>query len=374
MPRASRIAAATAEANSSAPGPKSGIMSQLLDHVPWGEDAVRGLLRGLRRPHTLHDSPLARALMSAYGVNEPVKAARCLVNDTFAHGGLVGTRLAEIVYRSDFDASIPLVAVAQQMGLSPRHFFRRRAEAISALARHAASVAFQPLAPDRAILHLAGSLSRTDPETSAAIARLGPSHSRADSAIDPSERLLQLCESARTCFGLGDPAAGRRIVTFIERELTDRGLSEHAAIDFEVSYLRYLDSIHSGTVSQSFDLPLGSRIQPCLAGAGWSTIRRSGRIGDSKRKRGWRSSQPGLAQRLTARSDVRGHAILVAASGAIAFIQHDFQTAANCVFGCVAGVIAAPGRPLGFGSDDRAHERSSRARMEARFAPTLRAV
>src|ERR1700693_6151121 len=103
----------------------------------WSEQDVRQLLKAVRRPHVLRDTPLALAIARRDESVEPLEAVRQVVRDTFNEGGLVGRRLLELIERCDFDASLPMAAVASQLGVSPRQLFRLRREAVRALQRSA---------------------------------------------------------------------------------------------------------------------------------------------------------------------------------------------------------------------------------------------
>jgi hypothetical protein len=319
-------------------------MLNLSGRNAWSEEEVRRLLRGLRRPHALRNSPLARALMVAYDVDEPVRAARQFVAESFAAGGLVGRRLAEIVFQSDFDASAPLVVVARRMGLSARQFFRLRAEAVSVLAQQAEMVASKPAPPERAIKVLAESLAGTDPETAAAIVRITAPNQNEQLPADPCERLLALCGFARTCFGYGNLTGARRITEYVRREVFDRQFSQRAAVEFEMAWLTYLDAVYSQSVVQSceraddlFRIPEVSLDQ--------ATRRYIARAESRLRLGDWASSGNDVlaVETLTAAHDVRGRAVIVAANGAAAFLKHDFHVADDCY---AAVLLALPRRPV----------------------------
>src|SRR5579872_5259197 len=106
---------------------------QMTGGAAWSDTEVRRLLKALRRPHRLESVPLARAIAVYYGVGDLLEASRRFVRETFGATGLVDQRLLEILERGDFDAKLPLAAVARSMGLSQRQFFRYRRQAVDAL-------------------------------------------------------------------------------------------------------------------------------------------------------------------------------------------------------------------------------------------------
>ena len=267
--------------------------------------------------------------MHGYGLDDPVAAARQFVAESFASGGLVGRRLAEIVFQSDFDASAPLVAVAGRMGLSPRQFFRLRAEAVSVLALLRRQR--RPLTPERAIKVLAESLAGTDPAAAAAIARITDPNYDDHMPADPCERLLSLCAFSRVCFSYGNLTGARRIGAYVEREVFNRQLSQRSAVEFELAWLAYIDAVYSRGATESceradelFRIPEVSLEQATRRYVARAESRL--RIGD------WASSSSDViaAEALTATNDTRGRAIIVAANGGAAFLKHNFLLANDC--------------------------------------------
>jgi hypothetical protein len=91
---------------------------------------VRGLLRGLRRPVQLERDEIARELRRALRALTAREAVLTLVERALRHEHAF---CAEIVQRCDVDGGATL-AVAGEMHLSARQFFRYRAHAIEAIA------------------------------------------------------------------------------------------------------------------------------------------------------------------------------------------------------------------------------------------------
>jgi hypothetical protein len=101
-------------------------------------EGVRKLLRLLRRPYLLPKEPLAQRLRDSLGTESCHQALLQLIDLTFA-AEPEGERLREILIRSDIHAQKARV-VAAAVNLSLRQFFRRRAQAIEALATTMAEI------------------------------------------------------------------------------------------------------------------------------------------------------------------------------------------------------------------------------------------
>jgi len=96
----------------------------------WSHGSVRGLLRGLRRPVQLERDEIARELRRAMRALTAREAVLTLVERALRHEHAF---CAEIVQRCDVDGGTTL-AVASELHLSVRQFFRYRAHAIEAIA------------------------------------------------------------------------------------------------------------------------------------------------------------------------------------------------------------------------------------------------
>jgi len=101
-------------------------------HLDRPANAIRKLLRQLRRPHLLARDPLALRLREALNASTCREAIELLVDRTFA-GDIVGERLREILVRCDLQGQ-KATAAAGGMHLSLRQFFRCRSDAMEALA------------------------------------------------------------------------------------------------------------------------------------------------------------------------------------------------------------------------------------------------
>ncbi|MEA2786239.1 MAG: hypothetical protein QOF71_2343 [Candidatus Eremiobacteraeota bacterium] len=96
----------------------------------WSHGSVRGLLRGLRRPVQLERDEIARELRAALRALTAREAVLTLVERALRHEHAF---CAAIVQRCDVDGGTTL-AVASELHLSARQFFRYRAHAIEAIA------------------------------------------------------------------------------------------------------------------------------------------------------------------------------------------------------------------------------------------------
>jgi hypothetical protein len=93
---------------------------------------VRALLRCVKRPHVLAGMPLVRKICAATGLDEPARAVVALVDAAFNLETPLGRRLRESIVRCDVDGATTREA-ADAMYLSPRQFFRYRADAMAAV-------------------------------------------------------------------------------------------------------------------------------------------------------------------------------------------------------------------------------------------------
>jgi tetratricopeptide (TPR) repeat protein len=96
----------------------------------WSHGSVRRLLRGVRRPSQLERDEIALDLKRTLHCDTAREAVLALVERALRHEHPF---CAEIVRRCDVDGETTL-AIAAGLHLSPRHFFRYRAQAIEAIA------------------------------------------------------------------------------------------------------------------------------------------------------------------------------------------------------------------------------------------------
>ena len=93
---------------------------------------VRSLLRCVKRPHVLANFSCMERICLATGVDDPARAALALVDSAFNLETPHGRRLRESIVRCEVGGATTQEA-AQAMCLSPRQFFRYRAEAMAAV-------------------------------------------------------------------------------------------------------------------------------------------------------------------------------------------------------------------------------------------------
>ena len=94
---------------------------------------VRRLLSGARRADPLRGDALAEELQRITESANIGEALKKLVELTFKDLGHMGSRLSELILRSDLDGTLSFTEVASRMGLSLRQFFRYRARAVEML-------------------------------------------------------------------------------------------------------------------------------------------------------------------------------------------------------------------------------------------------
>ena len=94
---------------------------------------MRRLLAAVRRANLMR-LPAAQALRNVMHSASLAAALRKLVETTFGDYGYMGSRYAHLIVRADIEAEMKLPAVAAEMGLSRRQFFRYRANAVRMLA------------------------------------------------------------------------------------------------------------------------------------------------------------------------------------------------------------------------------------------------
>lgn len=97
--------------------------------TPWSHGSIRSLLRGVRRPAQLERDGVGLELVRALGCASARDAVLALIERALRHEHAF---CGEIVRRCDVDGETTLV-VAAALHLSPRQFFRYRAQAIEAI-------------------------------------------------------------------------------------------------------------------------------------------------------------------------------------------------------------------------------------------------
>ena len=109
---------------------------------------VIALLQRVRRRRPPAAMPLAQAICTQMGTADPATALERLVCTLFAGRDESSVRLREAIYDADLRPGRTNAELAREKGVSRRHFQRRRAEAVAALAQYARTIL--PAAADEA--------------------------------------------------------------------------------------------------------------------------------------------------------------------------------------------------------------------------------
>lgn len=104
----------------------------------YGTGVIRHLLRRLKRPAELESLPLGKALRHALGAPSAFEAVRIAIDNAFAACGPAGERYHRIIWSYDVERTITREKAAEELAVSPRHFFRLRAEAVQAFSDYVA--------------------------------------------------------------------------------------------------------------------------------------------------------------------------------------------------------------------------------------------
>ena len=200
----------------------------------WTEYEVRRMLRQMRRPHALEMHPLARILADVLDTPNCYDALRTTIDRAFSGAGALGTKLRELVYRSDIETSATRASVANQMHLSARQYFRYRKEAILLLVEYINSVVQRPAHQDDELLvRLAEKVRAQDPSRAAyifeslAIAEPSAVEFSADAIESRIEAGELLPESALAGFpsAVADRLAARLTVSYAQRAKRDAAVA-----------------------------------------------------------------------------------------------------------------------------------------------------
>lgn len=98
---------------------------------------VSALLRRARNPRALAAMPMMRALCSETGIADPVAALESVVRMVFDGNDRSTVALRDAILQADFADGATNSEVASAHGISRRHFQRRRADAVTAIAHYA---------------------------------------------------------------------------------------------------------------------------------------------------------------------------------------------------------------------------------------------
>jgi hypothetical protein len=101
---------------------------------------VIAFLQRVRRRRPPAAMPLAQAICTQMGTPDPAMALERLVCTVFAGPDEASVRLKEAIYDADLRPGRTNAQLAREKGVSRRHFQRRRAEAVAALAQYARTI------------------------------------------------------------------------------------------------------------------------------------------------------------------------------------------------------------------------------------------
>jgi hypothetical protein len=104
------------------------------------ERQITKLLRRAGNPRLLIDSPLMGEVCAATGKTDAVAALEYVVSSALPAGEGRTAALRDAIFEADFQRSATNAELAARSGVSLRHFQRRRAEAVAAIARFACDI------------------------------------------------------------------------------------------------------------------------------------------------------------------------------------------------------------------------------------------
>jgi len=110
----------------------------IMDALHCTNRDVAMLLRRAANPRALAASPLMTAVCRATGNGDAVAALRHVVGLALAGAdSAAGADLRDAIFEADFERAATNAQLALRSGVSRRHFQRRRARAVEAIARYA---------------------------------------------------------------------------------------------------------------------------------------------------------------------------------------------------------------------------------------------
>ena len=234
------------------------------------------MLRGLRRPHRLETDPLARFLRHAYGIERPYDACLRLIRDALLDNGLVGKRLYDLIRTSDVDATGTLLAIASEMGVSPRQFFRYRREAIVALAARANALGAAHPSPTSPVEELARLLSEFDPAAGTRVyaltqasdaSRLQRIEAGLNAGIFPDDdalaelygvdRISALLNTAFVAYLYGNTRSADAIVEAVRTQMLDKIVEHRETIEYQLAHVEYIRSLYRENATRAAQIASG---------------------------------------------------------------------------------------------------------------------
>jgi hypothetical protein len=101
---------------------------------------VSALLRRVRNPRALAAMPMMTAICAEMGTSNPVSALERVVFAVFGGDDCATAELRDAILKADFARDSTNSELARRCGVSRRHFQRRRAEAVAAIAHYARAI------------------------------------------------------------------------------------------------------------------------------------------------------------------------------------------------------------------------------------------
>lgn len=217
---------------------------------------IRRLLRLMKRPHALDREPLALMLREALRTDTSREAVLKTIESAFDVGIANGRLLREIVQRCDVNGD-KTSTVAASIGMSARHFFRYRNDAIETVAQAVSRKLRQPDDAARKQLVMASLVAEFDPRAALDLyVRAAPSPTGktafeiARAAIwagidaapyiercEGAWRLLAQAHMARRLLSVGHRAESETLTDQIRAELPKSTREPHDAVAFEIAEL-----------------------------------------------------------------------------------------------------------------------------------------
>lgn len=322
----------------------------------WGEREVRRLLRRLRRPHLLEHEPLAIALRQHYRTEFAVDACVRALRETFATQGAQGRRLFGIIQRCDINDETHL-AVAMDLNISLRQFFRYRKDAAVAALEYFRSI-LEHGRSERTppVMKVAELIAESSPESARELYHSLRAGTEPGSQIagvfdidgdgidailaassDLSTRIIWMCDVAAFHFVLGNRQAGRALIDRAKEELFATKLSRREEIELHVLRAVLVEDSHyesaeryERTASQ-FRRSAASSEQLCVQAMLWEVAAAIGN-GNLGKARG----AIGDIERITDSQELRQTSILVCMEGMADFMECNYAAAEQLLR--VAGV------------------------------------
>jgi hypothetical protein len=129
----------------------------------YSNRVIRQFLRRLKRPAALEVLPLAQALRQALGTDTVFEAAQLALKNAFEACGPAGEGYRRIIWAYDVERRVTRDEAARELSVSPRHFYRLRAEAVQAFSDYVERVLAGPIRSRDHVNDAAHALLELDP-------------------------------------------------------------------------------------------------------------------------------------------------------------------------------------------------------------------